>query len=159
MWKSLAYTRDVEVWWSMKPRFNRLIWFGFLIVVASVASYIPIFVVFASTRDVPWVNYALFLVGGALLAVGLQRAFRDQEHYRGKVSGAILGSLSALIAGLFVAFILYGGRQIPASESALHAGQSAPQFTLADTTGQLVSSSELLKNHSALLLVFYRGYW
>lgn len=143
----------------MKPRFNRLIWFGFLIVVASVASYIPIFVVFASTRDVPWVNYALFLVGGVLLAVGLQRAFRDQEHYRGKVSGAILGSLSALIAGLFVAFILYGGRQIPASESALHAGQSAPQFTLADTTGQLVSSSELLKNHSALLLVFYRGYW
>ena len=106
----------------MKPRFNRLIWFGFLIVVASVASYIPIFAVFASTRDVPWVNYALFLVGGALLAVGLQRAFRDQEHYRGKVSGAILGSLSVLIAGLFVAFILYGGRQIPASESAYARG-------------------------------------
>jgi len=143
----------------MKRRFNLFIWFGFLIVLASAASYIPIFAVFASTRDVPWVNYVLFLVGGALLAVGLQRAFRDQEHYRGKVSGAILGAVSVLIAGLFVVFILYGGRQIPASENALRVGQAAPQFTLADTAGKLVSSSELLKNHSALLLVFYRGYW
>ena len=143
----------------MKSRFNLFIWFGFLIVVASVASYIPILVLFASTRDVPWVNYTLFLVGGALLAVGLQRAFRDQEHYRGKVSGSILGAVSILIAGLFVAFILYGGRQIPASENALRAGQPAPQFTLEDSAGRLVSSSELLKNHSALLLVFYRGYW
>jgi len=143
----------------MKPRFNLFIWFGFLIVVASAASYIPIFAVFARTRDVPWVNYTLFLVGGALLVVGLQRAFRDQEHYRGRVSGSILGAVSVLIAGLFVAFILYGGRQIPASDNALRAGQPAPQFTLAVTTGKLVSSSELLKNHSALLLVFYRGYW
>src|SRR3974377_2247219 len=136
----------------MKPRFNLFIWFGFLIVVGSVASYIPIFAVFASTRDVPWVNYALFLVGGTLLAVGLQRAFRDQEHYRGKVSGSILAAVSVLIAGLFVAFILYGGRQMPVSEKALRAGQPAPQFTLADTGGKLISSSELLKNHSALLL-------
>jgi hypothetical protein len=143
----------------MKRRFNLFIWFGFLIVLASAASYIPIFAVFASTRDVPWVNYVLFLVGGALLAVGLQRAFRDQEHYRGKVSGSILGAVSVLIAGLFVVFILYGGRQIPASENALRVGQPAPQFTLADAAGKLVSSSKLLKNHSALLLVFYRGYW
>ena len=73
----------------MKPRFNRFIWFGFVIVVASAASYLPIFAVYPSTRDVPWVNYALFLAGGALLAIGLQRAFRDQEHYRGKLSGSL----------------------------------------------------------------------
>ncbi len=143
----------------MKPRFNFFIWAGFLIVVASVASYIPIFTVFASTRDVPWVNYTLFLAGGALLAVGLQRAFRHPERYGGKVSGSILGALSILIAGLFVAFILYGGRQIPASENALRAGQPAPSFTLVDAAGKLVSSSELLKHHRALLLIFYRGYW
>jgi peroxiredoxin len=143
----------------MKRHFNLSIWLGFLIVVASVASYIPIFTVFASTRDVPWANYVLFLAGGALLAVGLQRAFRDPEHYRGKVSGPILGTLSVLIAGFFVAFILYGGRQIPASENALRESQAAPSFTLADADGKLVSSSELLKNHRALLLIFYRGYW
>jgi hypothetical protein len=143
----------------MKPHSNLFIWVGFLIVVASVASYIPIFAVFASTRDVPWVNYTLFLVGGALLAVGLHRAFRDPEHYRGRVSGSILSALSVLIAGFFVAFVLYGGRQIPASENALRGGQPAPPFTLVDTAGKLTSSSELLKNHRALLLIFYRGYW
>ena len=143
----------------MKRHFNVSIWVGFVVVVASVASYIPIFTVFASTRDVPWANYVLFLVGGALLAVGLQRTFRDPEHYRGKVSGSILGTLSVLIAGFFVAFIFYGGRQIPASENALRESQAAPSFTLADAGDKLVSSSELLKNHRALLLIFYRGYW
>ena len=143
----------------MKPHFNFSIWVGFLIVVASVVSYIPIFTVFASTRDVPWVNYILFLVGGALIAVGLKRAFHDPEHYRGKLSGSILGALSVLIAGFFVAFILYAGRQIPASENALRAGQPAPSFTLVDAAGKLTSSSELLKDRRALLLIFYRGYW
>jgi hypothetical protein len=143
----------------MKRHLNLPIWIGFLIVVASVVTYIPIFTVFASTRDVPWANYILFLVGGALLAVGLQRAFRDPEHYRGKVGGSIAGVLSVLIVGLFVAFIFYGARQIPASENALRGGQPAPPFTLVDTAGKLVSSPELLKNHRALLLVFYRGYW
>jgi len=114
---------------------------------------------FASTRDVPWVNYVLFLVGGVFLAVGLDRAFRHPEHYRGKVTASILGTLSLLLAGLFVAFILYGGRQIPAAENALRGGQPAPPFTLVDTTGKLVSSPGLLKNHRALLLIFYRGYW
>jgi hypothetical protein len=143
----------------MKRHFNLTIWIGFLIVVGSIVSYIPIFTVVASTRDVPWVNYILFLVGGALLTVGLQRAFRNPEHYGGKISASILGVLSLLIAGLFVGFILYGGRQIPAAENALRRGQPAPAFTLADTDGRLVSSSELLKNHRALLLIFYRGYW
>ena len=57
----------------MKSRFNLFIWFGFLIVVASVASYLPIFAVFASTRDVPWVNYTLFLLGGALVLDEIKR--------------------------------------------------------------------------------------
>lgn len=143
----------------MKRHSNFAIWIGFLIVAGSFISYIPIFARYASTRDVPWANYILFLVGGALLAVGLQRAFRHPEHYRGKVSGSITGALSLLIVGLFVAFIFYGGRQIPTSENALRRGQPAPPFVLADAAGKLVSSSELLKNHRALLLIFYRGYW
>jgi hypothetical protein len=143
----------------MKRRVNLFIWLGFLVVVASFLSYIPFFALFESTRDVPWVNYLLFVVGGALLAVGIRRAFRDPERYRGKVSGSILGALSLLMAGLFVAFILYGGRQIPGTETALRVGQTAPPLTLADTSGKLVSSADLLKTHKALLLVFYRGYW
>ena len=143
----------------MKRHFNLAIWAGFLLVAGSIVSYIPVFTLFASTRDVPWVNYILLAAGGALLAVGLRRAFRDPEHYRGKLSGSVLGTLSVLLAGLFLAFILYGGRQIPAAGNALRKGQPAPPFVLADTAGKSVSSSALLESHRALLLIFYRGYW
>ncbi len=75
---------------SMKRRWNILIWGGFAFVIAALVSYIPVFALFPVTRDVPWVNYLLFFLGGFLLAVGIMRAFRDPEHYRGKISGSIL---------------------------------------------------------------------
>jgi hypothetical protein len=111
------------------------------------------------TRDVPWVNYLLFLVGGFLLGVGIMRAFRDPEHYRGKISGSILAGLSLVLFGFFVFGIAYAAKQIPSSESALHPGSAAPPFTLVDAAGRQVTSSDLLKSHRALVLVFYRGYW
>ncbi len=75
----------------MKRRWNIPIWAGFAIVIAALATYIPIFVPFPVTRDVPWANYLLFLAGGLLLAVGLRRAFRDPEHWRGKTERAPVG--------------------------------------------------------------------
>jgi peptidoglycan/LPS O-acetylase OafA/YrhL len=140
-------------------RWNVLVWAGFAIVIAALVSYIPIFVVFPITRDIPWVNYLLFLLGGGLLAVGVRRAFRDPEHYRGKIGGSILAVLSVLLFGLFASVILYFSKQIPSPEQALRFGQTAPQFVLQDIAGKSVASSQLLKNHRAVVLVFYRGYW
>jgi cytochrome oxidase Cu insertion factor (SCO1/SenC/PrrC family) len=94
-----------------------------------------------------------------LLAVGVRRAFQDPEHYRGKISGSILAVLSVLLCGFFLASILYFGKQIPAAGSALRPGQPAPPFALQDTAGKQVASSDLLKSHRAVVLVFYRGYW
>lgn len=142
----------------MTRRRNILTWAGFAIVVAALASYIPLFVLFPVTRDVPWANFLLFLVGGWVLAVGLRRAFRDPEHYRGKISGSILGVLSVLMLAVF-GFGIYFGRQIPSPESALRIGQHAPSFALLDADGKQVALSDLGKNHRAVLLVFYRGYW
>ena len=81
----------------MQRHWNLPIWAGFAIVVVAIASYIPIFAVFPDTRDVPWANYLLFLLGGGLLAVGVKRAFQDPQHYRGKVSGSIVAALSVLL--------------------------------------------------------------
>ena len=143
----------------MKRHWNVPIWAGFAIVIVALVSYTPIFAVFPVTRDVPWANYLLFLLGGGLLAVGLRRAFRDPEQYRGKISGSILAALSVFLLGFFVVGTGYLTKQIPSAERALHPGQPAPPFVLQDIAGKQVASSELLKGHRAVVLVFYRGYW
>ncbi len=143
----------------LKRHPNVPIWAGFAIVIAALVSYVPIFTLFPLTRDIPWANYLLFLFGFGLLAVGLRRAFRNPEHYRGKIIGSILAALSVLLCGFFVGSILYFGKQIPSAEQALRPGQSAPPFVLQDITGKQVALSELMKGHRAVVLVFYRGYW
>jgi hypothetical protein len=143
----------------MKRHWNGTIWAGFAIVIVAVVSYIPIFAIFPVTRDIPWANYLLFLLGGGLLAVGVRRAFRDSERYRGKISGSILAVLSVLLCVFFVGTILYFSKQIPSAQTALRTGQLAPPFILEDIARKQVRSSELLKGHRAVVLVFYRGYW
>jgi peptidoglycan/LPS O-acetylase OafA/YrhL len=144
---------------GLKRRRNILSWAGFAIVLVALVSYIPFFALFPATRDIPWANYVLFLIGGALLAVGVRRAFRDPERYRGKVSGSILAALSFLLFAFFMATVTYFGKQIPSAATALGVSRKAPPFVLVDTTGKQVSSAGLLNDHRGLVLVFYRGYW
>ena len=143
----------------MKRRRNILNWAGFAIVLVALMSYIPLFALFPATRDIPWANYLLFLIGGVVLAVGVKRAFGDPEHYRGKISGSILASLSILLIAFFVVGVTYFSKQIPSAETALRVNQKAPPFVLVDAAGKQVSSADLLKDHRGLVLVFYRGYW
>jgi hypothetical protein len=143
----------------LKRRWNILLWAGFVIVVLSVVSYVPVFAIFPVTRDVPWVNYLLFVAGGAMLVVGLKRAYREPDRYRGKISGPILSVLSLLVAGFFVVGVLYLTKQLPASPDAPRTGQPAPAFTLASADGKQVALADLLKGHRAVFLIFYRGYW
>lgn len=143
----------------MKRNRNILVWVGFAIVLVALVSYLPLFVLFPATRDIPWANYLLFLIGGALLTIGVRRAFHDRARYRGTISGSILAVLSLALFALFVASVTYFSKQIPASATALAVGQKAPPFQLLDTAGKQVSSADLLKNHRALVLIFYRGYW
>ena len=143
----------------MKRRLNLLNWAGFAVILLALVSYIPFFALFPATRDVPWANYLLFLIGGALIAVGVRRAFRDPEHHRGKISGSILAALSALLISFFVVSVTYFSKQIPSAETALGVSRKAPPFVLADTAGNEISSADLLRSHQGLVLVFYRGYW
>ena len=143
----------------MKRRRNILVWAGFAIVLVALVSYIPFFALFPATRDIPWANYLLFLIGGTLLAIGVRRAFRDPERYRGKISGSILATLSFLLFAFFVASVTYFAKQIPSAATALGVSQKAPPFVLVDNTGNQVSSAGLLNDHRGLVLVFYRGYW
>ncbi|HKD06808.1 MAG TPA: hypothetical protein VKB79_12975 [Bryobacteraceae bacterium] len=143
----------------MRRRRNVLIWVGFAIVLFALLSYLPLFAVFAATRDIPWANYLLFLVGGVVLAVGVRRAFRDPARYRGRIGGPILTVLSVVLFAFFVLSVTWFTKQIPGPGTALGVGQKAPAFMLLDTAGKQVSSADLLRNHRGLVLIFYRGYW
>lgn len=143
----------------MSRRRNVLIWAGFAIAVVALVSYIPVFAQFPITRDIPWVNYLLFVVAICLVAVGLRRAFREPGVYRGKISGSILLAISLLLLGFFCFSIFYISKQVPASSDALRPGQPAANFTLVNADGKQVALSDLLKGNRGVLLIFYRGYW
>jgi hypothetical protein len=151
----------------MKRRWNWQLWAGFLFCVAAFVSYLLVFAKSPVTRDIPWANFLLFTVGGALLFIGLQRAFGQPQQYRGKISGPILGALSLLLLGFFCYVIFYMSKQLPPPSTALSVGQKAPEFVLADTNNNPVALSSLLSSPmpgsqtppKGVLLVFYRGYW
>jgi hypothetical protein len=142
-----------------KRNANWAIWGGFALAVAAVFSYVLVFVQWPPTRDFPWINLLLFAGAGFWLTVGMLRAYRFPDQYRGRISGAIVTVLSL---GLFVLFCfgtIVLPRQLPPAGAALRAGQQAPGFTLTDAGGRPVSLGELRLNHRAVLLIFYRGYW
>ena len=126
-------------------RWNVFVWAGFAVALLAFLSYFLFFYRFPATRDLPWANFLLFLAAGLLLWAGLRRAFREPEHYRGKLSGSILSALSLVVFGVFCLVIFHFSRQLPSSIQGLRAGQRAPDFTLSDTNGTLVTLSGLLK--------------
>lgn len=143
----------------MRRRWNSLNWAGFGFTLVAAISYVPIFARFPSTRDFPWANLLLFLLGAWTLGAGIKRAYGQPERFSGKVSGAVLGLLSLALFGLFCWGNFIFARQVPSAAGAPQVGRMAPDFTLPDATGSPVTLSELRKNSRAVLLIFYRGYW
>jgi hypothetical protein len=152
----------------MKRRWNWRLWAGVGLVLAGVLTFVPVFARFPATRDFPWVNLLMFAAGLALLGVGLARAYRRRDEYRGRIVGPVLALLSVAMVGLFIWGIFVGARDLPASAAAPHAGQKAPDFTLPDQDGRPVALADLLSPAGAgnenpgaggAFLIFYRGHW
>jgi hypothetical protein len=150
----------------MKRSWNWWLWAGFLVVAVGLLSYIPFFALIPATRDFPWVNLLMFAAGLALLGVGLVRAFRKPDVYRGRIFGPLLALLSVLGIALFSVGIFYIARQLPASAAAPRVGAKAPDFTLPDQDGKPLALAELLSSPPApggkangAVLIFYRGHW
>jgi hypothetical protein len=105
-----------------------------------------------------------------LVGLGLARAFRRPELYRGRFHGRVLGSilavLSVAILGMFVFATSIGSRQLPAAAGAPKVGEKAPDFVLQDVHGRQVRLYDLLGPQAGgtgpeswVVLIFYRGYW
>jgi len=141
----------------MKRKWNWPIWLGFVVAVGGLLSY-QFFIQFPSTRDFPWANLLLFAIGGALLLVGLFRAFGRPQVYRGKIFGAIFALIAVFLFAFFSYVTFYVLKQVPLSAQAPRVGEKAPEFTLSDENGKQVSLSDLLSPNGAVL-IFYRGFW
>lgn len=145
-------------------RFNWPLWTGFLLSVAAVFSYFAVFVWYPVTRDFPWANLLLFVVAGALLFMGVRRAFAGERRLS-KIVASIVTTLSVALIAFFLFGFFVAARWLPASKGAPQVGQKAPDFTLTDSSGKAVSLDELLSTPvngtptKGVLLIFYRGYW
>jgi len=148
-------------------KLNWALWAGFLLSVLSFLSYPFLFVRLPLTRDFPWANLILFLAAAALLVIGLRRAFSSARSHplRSKIVATVFATLSVAIVALFVFTFFVMARWLPPSHGAPQAGQKAPEFNLADTSGRNVSLTEILSQPingrapTGALLIFYRGYW
>lgn len=148
-------------------RLNWPLWVGFVLTLAAFISYTTIFVWFPATRDFPWINLLLFIVAAVLVFLGVRRGFASDKPHptRSKIVTTIFASLSALVIALFVFGFFIFARWLPESKGAPQVGQTAPEFTLPDSSGKPVSLAELLSTpqngspSKGVLLVFYRGYW
>ena len=148
---------------AIQSRRNSALWLGLLLIVLAIVSN-TLYFFHLPARTLPWFNLTLPILALLFLLVGVLRAFRQPQVYRGKVWGTILAVLSLLICVGSVLFFMVA-RSVPRSAGAPQIGQRVPDFTLPDSTGQPVSLAQLFSAApgaappKAVLLVFYRGYW
>jgi len=159
----------------MKRSWNASVWLGPVVLLAGVASYPLFFIRYPVTRDSPWASLLIMALGLALFAVGIVRAFRQPDVYRGRIFGSVLGFLAVGVAALFCYGVFVGTRLPVSSHGAPQVGQVAPDFTLPDSTNTPVNLSGMLSSSfapnggigpaisgdktAAVALIFYRGYW
>jgi len=145
-------------------RRNGLIWLGLLLTLLGPLSNALEFIGFPAA-PLTWISLVLPMIGFLLVVIGLWRAFRHPEIYRGKVVGSIIAVVSLLLLAGSIKFFSIARQIPPESAGAPQVGQRVPDFTLPDSDGHPVSLSQLIAGSAesaapkAVLLVFYRGYW
>jgi hypothetical protein len=127
-----------------------MVFLGPILALVAVASYFALFVNWAITRDVPWVNLILLALALAASIAGLVRARR-----RVLATGGLV--LTLALSGLFVWYCYVFSYQIPSAELALDVGAPVPALVLRDDRDQDVELAAL--SREKLVLVFYRGHW
>jgi len=149
-----------------RPLFNWPILLSLPTAIVALYSYPLVFVRWAATRDVPWVNLLLCTAAVALAVAGIRRSFRRERAWISKALTLIVAAASVAGAGLFVYKVMIVARELPESAAAPAVGQPAPDFTLTDANNQPVSLAALRSTPLAgsraprgVLLIFYRGYW
>src|ERR1700693_1614721 len=161
---------------AMKRSWNWAVWTGALLVFLGGVTCPRFCFRSPALRDFPWANLPMIALGLVLIALGLVRAFRHSDLFRGKIFGSVLAVLALAFSGFFLYGIFIGARHaLPASHGAPQVGQMAPDFTLPDSQNHPVGLMGALNSPftpesttraapsaakaAGVILIFYRGYW
>jgi len=120
------------------------------VAIGAVAAYLLLFRV-AIIRNHPEGYVIAFALATALAALAVARAQR--RRWPAWLALGFTGLL--LVAGAWFNFV---AARVPATPTALHLGERAPDFTLPDATGRPLSLAEY-RGRKPVVIVFYRGYW
>jgi hypothetical protein len=141
------------------------LWLGLVVCLVGALSNVFYFLNPPFQAALPWINLLVPIGGLAIVVLGLWRAYARPEDYGGRILGPVLAIVCLILAGGST-FGFFHARDVPASARAPRVGQKAPEFTLADSEGRMVSLSQLLTSSRersgpprSVLLIFYRGYW
>src|SRR5207244_6748574 len=117
------------------------LWVGLALTIVALLSQLLYFTKIPWQHVFPWINLALAGLAVVLLVIGLMRAFRQPQVYRGKIAGSVLTVVSLAVL-VFTVTMFVQVRNLPAP-GALQVGMKAPDFTLKDSNGQEVSLTQL----------------
>jgi hypothetical protein len=126
----------------------RLAALSVLVAVGAVVAYVALLRV-PIVRNHPEGYVVAFALATALAGLALRRSRR---WYAWLALGL---SVLLLAAGTWTNFVV---ARIAASPTALRVGEPAPDFTLPDASGRLVSLADY-RGRKPVILIFYRGYW
>tara|TARA_R110002096_G_scaffold123315_21_gene266932 strand:- start:1689 stop:2111 length:423 start_codon:yes stop_codon:yes gene_type:complete len=140
----------------MRNLLKHSIWLGPLITLVGFLSYFLIFAKYPVLRDVPWVNIPLVTLGGVLTVAGLWRGWNNSRWI--KRCFHCVGSLFSVgIAGLLFFYVFSYSYGLPVTSETTKAIERAPDFSLSDANGNLVSLADY--RGKKVVISFYRGFW
>ena len=144
-----------EAFSSRRRNNTHLPWLGLLITLFGIISYFVFFARFPFTRDVPWVNLPIVILGGALALVG-SSGWSLRRGLGNKIKAMIFSVLAVALVGLFIAYIFVLSKVPEPTVTSLELEQPM-EFSLSDHN----SSSVSLKDYAdrRLVIAFFRGYW
>lgn len=123
-------------------------------IVAIAATFLGV-VSYVLLLDVPWIRataWPMFVVAGGAAITAIVLARTDERDWVRWAANGNLGCV--LLAGVWFFWVL----SLPTAEARASTMGSAPNFTLADQTGESITL-DTYRGGGPILLVFYRGSW
>ena len=114
----------------MKRSWNPILWTGFALALAIPPIYFALFISYQNARESPWATLVLIGLSALMLGIGIRRAYKFPQQFRGKILGPIMALLSVASVGLLLMGVRAASKGLPAS-------MNSPRPQNCDSSGPL----------------------